>query len=169
MPISGEMLERVLEIARCTGYNEGVKAGMLASSGGAYSEGLRDGAAECWDWCGKYLPAKEDGGAIPVEDLRRIFEVEHFGEIFKKYQFSKAKEIVRSYEESVSQVRIGDEVEIAGKKVLVTRIPENDPQRIHYIDASGRTYANNSYYDFKKTGRHFPIEDLLGQMEESAE
>lgn len=164
MPISGEMLERVLEIARCTGYNEGVKAGMLASSGGAYSEGLRDGAVECWAWCGKYLPAKEDGGAIPVEDLQRIFEVEHFGEIFKKHQFSKAKEIVRSYEESVSQVRIGDEVEIAGKKVLVTRIPENDPQRIHYIDATGRTYANNAYEEFKKTGRHFPIAELLVSM-----
>lgn len=41
---------------------------------------------------------------------------------------------------------------------------QDDPQRIYYIDASGRTYANNAYAEFKKTGRHFPIAELLVSM-----
>jgi hypothetical protein len=151
------------------GYRDGVERGKelgrLESTAKTYEEALHDGRkigrGEIWDAIKMLL----------TRDANQEYNHEFGGlttpEIMSKYSIGQFLEMLNRGKDG-SWLRVGDEVELAGKKVLVTRIPENDPQRIHYIDASGRTYANNSYDDFKKTGRHFPIEDLLGQMEVEA-
>ena len=165
-----EPLERVIakthEEAYKMGYEEGFERGKeigrLESTAQTYEEALHDGReigrGEIWDAVKMLLIRDENKeynhefGGLTTPEIMRKYSPD---EIIKK--LGKISEI--------DKVQIGDEVELAGKKVVITRIPENDPQRIHYIDASGRTYANNAYAEFKKTGRHFPIEDLLGQME----
>ena len=151
------------------GYRDGVERGKeigrLESTAQTYEEALHDGRkigrGEIWDAIKMLL----------TRDANQEYNHEFGGlttpEIMSKYSIGQFLEMLNRGKDGF-WLRVGDEVELAGKKVLVTRIPENDPQRIHYIDASGRTYANNSYDDFKKTGRHFPIEDLLGQMEVEA-
>lgn len=152
------------------GYRDGVERGRelgrLESTAQTYEEALLDGRrigrGEIWDAIKLLL----------TRDANQEYNHEFGGltttEIMSKYYPSDVIKALGKTMEITNEVRVGDEVEIAGKQVLVTRIPENDPKRIHYIDGSGRTYANNCYAEFKKTGRHFPIEDILGQMEVEA-
>ena len=147
------------------GYRDGVERGKelgrLESTAMTYEEALHDGRkigrGEIWDAIKMLL----------TRDENKEYNYEFGGlttpEIMRKYSPDEVIKALGKISE-VDKVDIGDEVEIAGKKVVVTRIPENDGQRIHYIDASGRTYANNAYAEFKKTGRHFPIAELLVTM-----
>lgn len=95
------------------------------------------------------------------------------------YEFAglTAKEIIRKFpvDEVVARIKtqifatflsVGDEVVIGGLKAIVTRIPKDDPGRFCYIDKEGKTYSNNAYAEFEKTGRNFPVADLLKQAEE---
>ena len=157
--------EEAYKIGYEKGFERGKEIGRLESTAQTYEEALYDGRkigrGEIWDAIKMLL----------TRDANQEYNHEFGGlttpEIMAKYSIGQFLEMLNRGKDG-SWLRVGDEVDLAGKKVLVTRIPENDPQRIHYIDASGRTYANNSYDDFKKTGRHFPIEDLLGQMEAEA-
>ncbi len=170
---SFEPAERLIETTHHSSYEQGYRdgtergkeIGRLESTAKTYEEALHDGRkigrSEIYDAI-KMLITRDAN-----QEYNHEFGGQTTPEIMRKYSPDEVIKALGKISE-VDKVDIGDEVEIAGKKVVVTRIPENDPQRIHYIDATGRTYANNSYDDFKKTGRHFPIEDLLGQMEVEA-
>ena len=170
---SFEPAERLIESTHHSSYEQGYRDGVergkelgrLESTAMTYEEALYDGRkigrSEIWDAI-KMLLARDAN-----QEYNHEFGGLTTPEIMAKYSIGQFLEMLNRGKDGF-WLRVGDEVELAGKKVLVTRIPENDPKRIHYIDASGRTYANNSYDDFKKTGRHFPIEDLLGQMEVEA-
>jgi hypothetical protein len=140
------------------GAERGKEIGRLESTAKTYEEALHDGRkigrSEIWDAI-KMLLARDAN-----QEYNHEFGGLTTPEIVSKYS---PDEIIKKLGKisEIDKVQIGDEVELAGKKVVITRIPENDPQRIHYIDASGRTYANNAYDEFKKTGRHFPIAELL--------
>ena len=157
-------------------FDDGVKAGKLAADGGAYQQGLKDGYEEgqkdVWDWCGEYIVAEEDGGVIPVCDLRRIFTVEFFGDIFKSFSPAEAKQIVDDYLEKQFPDRpaVGDEVRYKGnppsKPFVVTRVSvESDGYFVDGIYDNGSILEDGKYALMEKTGRHFPIEDLLKHME----
>ena len=160
-----ELIEKVHNSSYEQGYREGAERGKeigrLESTAQTYEEALHDGRkigrGEIWDAI-KMLLARDTN-----QEYNHEFGGLTTPEIMSKYSPDEVIKKLGKISE-VDKVDIGDEVEIAGKKVVVTRIPENDPQRIHYIDASGRTYANNAYEEFTKTGRHFPIAELLVSM-----
>lgn len=157
------------------GFDAGVEAGNLAATGEAYAQGLKDGyekgESETWDWCGAYIPAKEDGGAIPVADMQRVFAVDFFGEIFKSYSHKEAKQIVDDYlSKEIVAPAVGDEVRYKGnppsKPFVVTRVTvESTGCFVDGIYDNGSILEDGKYALMEKTGRHFPIEDLLRQME----
>lgn len=158
------------------GFDAGVKAGNLAATGESYAQGLKDGyekgRKDVWDWCGEYIVAEEDGGVIPVCDLRRIFTVDFFGDIFKSFSPAEAKQIVDEYLEKQFPNRpaVGDEVRYKGdppsKPFVVTRVSvESDGYFVDGIYDNGSILEDGKYALMEKTGRHFPIEDLLKQME----
>lgn len=171
---SFEPAERLIESTHHSSYEQGYRdgaergkeLGRLESTAMTYEEALHDGRkigmGEIWDAIKMLLTRDEN------KEYNHEFGGLTTPEIMRKYSPDEVIKALGKISE-VDKVDIGDEVEITGKKVVVTRIPEDDPQRIYYIDASGRTYANNAYAEFKKTGRHFPIEDLLGQMEVAKE
>lgn len=156
-------------------FDDGVKAGKLAADGGAYQQGLKDGyekgESETWDWCGAYIPAKEDGGAIPIADIQRVFAVDFFGEIFKSYSHKEAKQIVDDYlSKEIVTPAVGDEVRYKGnppsKPFVVTRVTvESTGCFVDGIYDNGSVLEDGKYALMEKTGRHFPIEDILRQME----
>ena len=156
-------------------FDDGVKAGNLAAIGEAYAQGLKDGyekgESETWDWCGEYIPCKEDGGAIPVADIRRVFEVDFFGEIFKSYSHKEAKQLVDDYlSKEIVTPAVGDEVRYKGnppsKPFVVTRVTvESTGCFVDGIYDNGSILEDGKYALMEKTGRHFPIADLLKQME----
>jgi hypothetical protein len=152
------------------GFDAGVTAGKLAADGKSYADGLADGKKEFHEY--DYQNGLDKAwAAIKIlldRDDRKEYNFEFAG--------LTANEIVRQFpvDEVIARLKTqldstflnaGNEVEIGGKKVVVTRVPEDDPGRFCYIDREGRTYTNNAYAEFKKTGRHFPIADLLKQME----
>ena len=167
-------LEPALADAYRNGYeaafDDGVRAGKLATEGNSYAEGFADGkkAFHEYDY--------QNGLDMAWAAVKILIGIDSRKEYNHAFAGLTAKEIIQQFppDEVVSRLKAqldstflctGDEVEIGGKKVVVTRVPEDDPGRFCYIDSEGRTYANNAYEAFKKTGRHFPIEDLLKQME----
>ena len=157
-------------------YQRGVKTGQLAATGESYAQGLKDGyrkgQTEMWDWVGEYIPAKEDGGVIPVEDIQRIFAVEHFREIFKSFTPTEAQEIVRNYLCTLhaSLPAVGDEVRYKGnppsKPFVVTRVTvESTGCFVDGIYDNGSILEDGKFDLMEKTGRHFPIAALLEHME----
>lgn len=160
-----ELIEEVHDRSYEQGYREGAERGKeighLESAAQTYEEALHDGRkigrGEIWDAIKMLL----------TRDANQEYNHEFGGlttpEIMRKYSPDEVIKKLGKISE-IDKVQIGDEVELAGKKVVVTMIPEDDPKRIHYIDASGHTYANNAYVKFKKTGRHFPIAELLVSM-----
>lgn len=152
------------------GFDEGVKAGKLAAEGNSYAEGLADGKKVFheYDYQNGLDTAWNAIKLLLDRDDRKEYNFEFCGltasEIIHQFPVDEVIARLKTQLESTF-LCAGDEVEIGGKKVVVTRVPEDDPGRFCYIDHEGRTYANNAYAEFKKTGRHFPIEDLLRQME----
>jgi len=69
------------------------------------------------------------------------------------YHEVKAK--YEAWKKRKEEIHVGDEVKIANTIGVVTRVPEYDEQRVHYIAESGTVYCNNAYADIVKTGRHF--------------
>ena len=157
-------------------YERVYNARLFISKIQSYEEGLKDGFAkgcsETWDWCGEYIPSKEDGGTIPVEDLQRIFAVGHFREIFKSYSPVEAKKIVEDYLKSkyADIPAVGDEVRYKGdppsKPFVVTRVSvESTGCFVDGIYDNGSILEDGKFSLMEKTGRHFPVADLLKEME----
>lgn len=90
-----------------------------------YEQGYKDGQEDVWIWCGKYIPPKEDGGMIPVHELREIFGVEYFKEIFDKFTPDEAMQKIEEYENNkkAKAISIGDVVIFEGEKCIVIKEP----------------------------------------------
>lgn len=159
-------------------YQSGVQAGQFAATGESYSQGLKDGYKIGFDdgKKGFHEYDYQNGLDTAWNAVKILLDRDERKEYNYEFAGLTASEIIHQFpvDEVIARLKTqldstflcaGDEVEIGGKKVVVTRVPEDDPGRFCYIDHEGRTYANNAYEEFKKTGRHFPIEDLLGQME----
>lgn len=154
-------------------YQKGLKIGRLAANSDNYLQGMKagieNGKRQVWNWVGKYIPAKEDGGEIPIDDLKQIFNVEFFGQIFKKYTPDDAKAIVDKYLADHNQsFEVGDEVQVEGhcQNAVVTSVSE------FYVCV---LYSGGGFYEFSvgdakeklsKTGRHFDIQSILNSMKE---
>lgn len=128
---------------------------------------IQQGRKEVWEWCGKYIPSKEDGGKIPVKDLKEIFGITYFREIFDKYSYSDAVSIVKEYEREKEheEICVGDEVYI---------LDANHPKVVTYTDGKSAVfisqrgcYGVDFIRNLKKTGRNFPeIAEVLKKMVE---
>ena len=171
--ISKLPLEKALCEAQESGYQKGLRIGRLAANSDNYLQGMKagieNGKRQVWNWVGKYIPAKEDGGEIPIDDLKRIFGVEFFGEIFKKYTPTEAKMIVDKYlADQKPRFEVGDEVKVDGhyNKAVITGASD------YFVCV---LYSGGGFYEFDaseakekltKTGRHFDIGSILDAMKE---
>lgn len=148
-------------------YNEnGEKADLIVAMAKGYKEGLE--AFHLYDY--------QHGLDTAWNSVKILLDMDDRQEYNHAFAGLTAKEIVRQYpvDEVVARLKsrlsaiylsVGDEVKIGSNKVVVTRVPEDDPCRFSYIDSDGRTYANNAYAEFEKTGHNYPIADILKQME----
>jgi len=89
--------------------------------------------------------------------------------VLDEMTYSEAKANYEAWKKSKAEIRVGDEVNVAGTTGVIVRIPAGDEQRIHYISPSGTVYCNNAYADIIKTGRHFDeVDGLLKKMREES-
>lgn len=104
---------------------------------------------------------------MEYDDYEKCFSNYGGHEAFFDRPYREAKAKYDAWKKSKEEVHVGDEVKIANTIGVVTRVPEYDEQRVHYIAESGTVYCNNAYADIVKTGRHFDeVESLLKKMEE---
>lgn len=153
-------------------YDKGVKAGQKEAIEEIKQKWIEQGRNEAWEWCGKYIPSKEDGGEVPVADLQEIFDVKHFKEIFDRYTYQEAVEKIRVYEEQKNaeeeEIKVGDEVysDTFCDKGIVTHITGDKTECVAII-CSGSSMMKAKRNGLHKTGRTFPqIAEVLEKMKE---
>ena len=174
------------------GYSQGYRDGAKSSSGGVwdagYTTGYGKGLQERWkehkedcDQCSKgYRQQIEDAYTKGLNDawecVRKIRcsvdEGERkviFGTIFtydilKDNTASEAIEKLREYEANKDKIKVGDEVRLKdlGFIGVVTRLADLEQAACIMFDDGSATWK--SLNGAKKTGRYFPIEDILEQM-----
>lgn len=119
---------------------------------------------EVWEFVRKMISTSEN----EVSEMWGC--VTNFGEVMHNTTYQEAKTKYEEWKAEREQIRVGDEVEIAGTIGIVTRVPYLDEERVHYITKSGTVYCINAYADIVKTGRFFPeIAELLKKMREDHE
>ena len=116
---------------------------------------------EVWEFARKIISTNEN-------EVSEIWGcATNFGEVMHNTTYQEAKTKYEEWRKQKDEIRVGDEVIVAGTTGVVVRIPKGDEQRIHFISPSGTVYCNNAYADIVKTGRHFPeVAELLKKMGE---
>ena len=176
------------------GYSQGYRDGAKSSSGGVwdagYTTGYGKGLQERWkehkedcDQCSKgYRQQIEDAYTKGLNDawecarelvhsrapeewdiMCDLFSVERGRQcdIIAKTTASEAIEKLREYEAKKDEIKVGDEVIDSNEIIFVVT-------EVHMETATVMNCVGHSYQlwksGLKKTGRHFPIEDILEQM-----
>lgn len=80
----------------------------------------------------------------------------------------EAKEKIKAWEKSKEEIQVGDVVQNIDNpdvKILITKRYKDET--IEGIDGSGATFSGRNKKDWKKTGLHYDIENILKFKEES--
>lgn len=172
------------------GYSQGYRDGAKSSSGGVwdagYTTGYGKGLQERWeehkedcDQCSKgYRQQIEDAYTKGLNDAwecaRKIITMEwkdkhealndpsmFLTDMFDNISALEAIEKLRDYEAKKDEIKVGDEVIDSNEILFVVT-------EVHMETATVMNCVGHSYQlwksGLKKTGRHFPIEDILEQM-----
>ena len=155
-------LDKELEEAYQKGYDTGSHEATMIE----YQQGLND----AWEAARKICNEPEDGG-LPAGAV-----VELFGRNGPILGCSAQNAInkIKAYEEQqkADGIKVGDEVEWEGEKIIVTQTftPNLQKPQLHGIGSNGCVYYAILIEDVKKTGRHFPqVVELIKAMKEGAE
>jgi hypothetical protein len=147
-------------------YQKGFEAGQHEATTLEYQQGLND----AWEAARKICNEPEDGG------LPAVAVVELFGRNGPILGCSAQNAInkIKAYEEQqkADGIKVGDEVEWEGEKIIVTQTftPNLQKPQLHGIGSNGCVYYAILIEDVKKTGRHFPqVVELIKAMKEGAE
>lgn len=134
---------------------------------GNYQKGLDD----AWEAAKKIFGYEMDGG-IPINEIWKVFgyaEDATFctADIIRHNTAAEAINKIKAYEEKQNdKIEVGDEVNWLGDCFIVTRIfqPRTQKEQCDGIDDDGCVYHDVLMDDLEKTGRHFDIDKILGEM-----
>ena len=143
-----------------TGYDKGYQEGALNPSSIGYEHGYEAGLNDAWECARKLVESRSEK---EWDELCDMFGVargrQHM--IIANCTASEAIENLRDYEAKKAEIKVGDEV-IDGNEILFV------VTEVHMDTATVMNCVGHSYQlwksGLKKTGRHFPIEDILEQM-----
>lgn len=140
-----------------TGYDKGYQEGALNPSSIGYEHGYEAGLNDAWE-CARKMYYLTDG------EKRDIFGYGATKEIYGRLSAFEAIEKLRDYEANKDKIKVGDEVRLKdlGLIGVVTRLADLEQAACIMFDDGSATWK--SVNGAKKTGRHFPIEDILEQM-----
>ncbi len=102
---------------------------------------------------------------------KKIFQCRSLEEIIEKYTVKKVMELVEEYEEQ-QEIRVGDEIysDTRAKRLIITFISYHT-QYWSGINIYGEVeiIPREEHKEWEKTGRHFPIDEMLKQMRKKGE
>ena len=144
------------EEGRAEGSLEGYSRGVNEHMNDIYEQGLND----AWECARKLVHSRAPEEWDVMCDL---FSVERGRQcdIIAKTNASEAIEKLRDYEAKKDEIKVGDEV-IDSNEILfvVTKVDMDTATVMNCVGHSYPLWKSG----LKKTGRHFPIEDILEQM-----
>ena len=143
-----------------TGYDKGYQEGALNPSSIGYEHGYEAGLNDAWECARELVHSRAPEEWDIMCDL---FSVERGRQcdIIAKTTASEAIEKLRDYEAKKAEIKVGDEV-IDGNEILFV-VTEVHMDTVTVMNCVGHSYQLWRC-GLKKTGRHFPIEDILEQM-----
>lgn len=142
-----------------TGYDKGYQEGALNPSSIGYEHGYEAGLNDAWE-CARKIIAMEWKDKHEALNDPSMFLTDMFDNI----SALEAIEKLREYEANKDKIKVGDEVRLKdfGLIGVVTRLADLEQAACIMFDDGSATWK--SVNGAKKTGRHFPIEDILEQM-----
>ena len=138
------------------GYEEGCKVG------------IKDGMCDAWEAARKIVVDTDNGG-IALSTLGEIFGTQAYSCIMRDNTAQEAIAKLKSYEGNKDEpIKAGDLVElyIDGKLDSKGIYLQEDGGYWRCLFYTGAIFMTFAYpkWQFKKTGRHFDIEGILGQL-----
>lgn len=147
-----------------TGYDKGYQEGALNPSSIGYEHGYEAGLNDAWE-CAKKIVLDTGDGGLGACGRNEAFGLGDWAyPIMHTHTVSEAIEKLREYEAKKDEIKVGDEVRLKdlGLIGVVTRLADLEQAACIMFDDGSATWK--SVNGAKKTGRHFPIEDILEQM-----
>jgi len=124
-----------------------------------YQRGLND----AWEAARKIVVNTNNGG-IASHTLRKIFGTQNFSIIMRANTAQEVIAKLKAYEEQKAddEIKVGDEVEVlnSGSKYLIAWISGTSLCGFAHDGVTCRLQPS----DVRKTGRHFDIAKILGEM-----
>ena len=146
-----------------TGYDKGYQEGALNPSSIGYEHGYEAGLNDAWECARELVHSRAPEEWDIMCDL---FSVERGRQcdIIAKTTASEAIEKLREYEAKKDEIKVGDEVKNELGEKFVVLSENDDGNSVEALSEKGRLYLRVIKRYVTKTGRHFPIEDILEQM-----
>ena len=147
-----------------TGYDKGYQEGALNPSSIGYEHGYEAGLNDAWE-CAKKIVLDTGDGGLGACGRNEAFGLGDWAyPIMHTHTVSEAIEKLRDYEAKKDEIKVGDEVRLKdlGLIGVVTRLADLEQAACIMFDDGSATWK--SVNGAKKTGRYFPIEDILEQM-----
>ena len=144
-----------------TGYDKGYQEGALNPSSIGYEHGYEAGLNDGWE-CAKKIVLDTGDGGLGTCGRNEAFGLGDWAyPIMHTHTASEAIEKLREYEANKDKIKVGDEV-IDSNEILfvVTEVHMDTVTVMNRVGHSYQLWTSG----LKKTGRHFPIEDILEQM-----
>lgn len=140
-----------------TGYDKGYREGTLNPSSISYEHGYETGLNDAWECARKIITMEWKDRHEALNDPSMFLT-----DMFDNISALEAIEKLRDYEAKKDEIKVGDEVAYLGLIGVVTRLADLEQAACIMFDDGSATWK--SVNGAKKTGRHFPIEDILEQM-----
>ena len=142
-----------------TGYDKGYQEGALNPSSIGYEHGYEAGLNDAWECARKIITMEWKDKHEALNDPSMFLT-----DMFNNISALEAIEKLREYEANKDKIKVGDEVRLKdfGLIGVVTRLADLEQAACIMFDDGSATWK--SMNGAKKTGRHFPIEDILEQM-----
>lgn len=142
-----------------TGYDKGYQEGALNPSSIGYEHGYEAGLNDAWECARKIITMEWKDKHEALNDPSMFLT-----DMFDNISALEAIEKLREYEDKKDKIKVGDEVRLKdlGLIGVVTRLADLEQAACIMFDDGSATWK--SVNGAKKTGRHFPIEDILEQM-----
>ena len=146
-----------------TGYDKGYQEGALNPSSIGYEHGYEAGLNDAWECARELVHSRAPEEWDIMCDL---FSVERGRQcdIIAKTTASEAIEKLRDYEAKKAEIKVGDEVKNELGEKFVVLSENDDGNSVGALSEKGRLYLRVIKRYVTKTGRHFPIEDILEQI-----
>ena len=142
-----------------TGYDKGYQEGALNPSSIGYEHGYEAGLNDAWECARKIITMEWKDKHEALNDPSMFLT-----DTFDNISALEAIEKLRDYEAKKDEIKVGDEVRLKdlGLIGVVTRLADLEQAACIMFDDGSATWK--SVNGAKKTGRYFPIEDILEQM-----